>query len=200
MILLAVISLLLGIFCGGWVFSPELSAFLNGLAGWALNLLMLSVGVSVGANRTLIRYMKENSRSLLIVPLGVIVGSLGGGVLAGLTCGMELNTALAIASGMGWYSLTGVMLTDLAGATMGTIAFLGNVFREILAYLVIPVLAKRWNGYVAIAMAGATSEDTTLPMIMRYTNEGMAVISVLNGMLTSLAVPFLVEVCFRLGR
>ncbi len=199
MILLAVISLLLGIFCGGWLFSPELSAQMGGWSGYALNLLSISVGISVGANKTILRHMRENSKLVLVIPAGVIVSSLVGGALCGLLVGEPINLGMAIAAGLGWYSLSGVMLTELAGAQAGTLTFLANVFREIFSFLVIPMVSRHLNGYAAIASAAATSEDTTLPMIMRCTNEQTAVISVLNGVLCSLAVPFLIQFSFYLG-
>ena len=55
-----------------------------------------------------------------------------------------------------------------------------------------------FNPYACIASAGATSEDTTLPMILRYSNEETVVVSVLNGIICSFFVPILLSLCFRL--
>ena len=49
-----------------------------------------------------------------------------------------------------------------------------------------------------IAPAGATSEDTTLPMMIKYTDEETVVLSVLNGMICSAFVPVLISLCYRL--
>ncbi len=70
----------------------------------------------------------------------------------------------------GWYSLAGAIFGRLVGAEMGSVAFLSNLMREIFSYLIIP----------SIAPAGATSEDTTLPMMLKYTNDETVVLSVLN--------------------
>ena len=48
-----------------------------------------------------------------------------------------------------------------------------------------------------IAAAGATSEDTTLPMMMKYTDEESVVLSVLNGAICSVLVPVLINACYR---
>ena len=106
---------------------------------------------------------------------------------------MPLAESVCITSGMGWYSLTGIMLTDLAGAGVGAVAFLGNLMREMLSFLVIPWIAKHMNHYTAIAPAGATSEDTTLSMLVRYTREEIVVLAVFNGVLCSAAVPLLIR-------
>ena len=52
------------------------------------------------------------------------------------------------------------------------------------------------NAYACIAVAGATSEDTTLPMILRYTDGETAVLSVLNGVICSAFVPVLLSLCY----
>ncbi|WP_298736692.1 LysO family transporter, partial [uncultured Subdoligranulum sp.] len=73
--------------------------------------------------------------------------------------------------------------------------FLSNLMREIFSYLIIPYIALRLNYYTSIAPAGATSEDTTLPMMLKYTNEETVVLSVLNGMICSLFVPVIISLC-----
>ncbi|MFQ9511210.1 MAG: LysO family transporter, partial [Lachnospiraceae bacterium] len=60
-----------------------------------------------------------------------------------------------------------------------------------------PWIAKYLNNYSCIAMAGATSEDTTLPMLIRYTDEETVVLAVFNGVICSACVPFLIELCYR---
>lgn len=88
---------------------------------------------------------------------------------------------------MGWYSLAGVLLTDLSSAQAGSVAFLANLMREIVSFALIPPIAKHLNHFTAIAPAGATSEDTTLPMLIRHTSEEVVVLSVFTGVLCSAA-------------
>ena len=53
--------------------------------------------------------------------------------------------------------------------------------REIIFdFLLFRFLAVHFNYYTCIAPAGATSEDTTLPVMLKYTNEETVVLSVLN--------------------
>ena len=198
MILVAVISLALGILCGAFLLPETWVSFLQQLSGPALDLLMLSVGVSVGANKLILRYLRENSLKILLIPGTIIVCSLIGGFLASLLVDIQPHVGVSIAAGLGWYSLSGVMLTDLCGAEMGSLTFLANVFREIFSFLTIPLLAKYLGPYVTIAPAAATSEDTSLPMIMKYGGKEVAVAAVLNGVICSLAVPFLIEFCYHL--
>lgn len=85
--------------------------------------------------------------------------------------------------------------SKLAGAELGSIAFLSNLMRELFSFFIIPFLAAHLGYYTCIAPAGATSEDTTLPVMLKYTNEETVVLSVLNGIICSFFVPILISVC-----
>lgn len=130
---------------------------------------------------------------VLIIPAGIVAGSVLGGLVCAPLAGMSLPTGAAVASGLGWYSLAGVMMTDIAGAQVGSITFLANLLRELVSFFSIPWIAKHLNYPTCIAPAGATSEDTTLPMLIRCTNGETVVLSVLNGVICSALVPVLIE-------
>ena len=86
----------------------------------------------------------------------------------------------------------------MGGAELGSIAFMSNLMREIFSFVLIPLLAVKLNYYTCIASAGATSEDTTLPVMLKYTNEETVVLSVFNGVICSFFVPLLIPFCFGL--
>ena len=185
MVLAAIVSLFLGIVCGRWIFSPQVVALFAQLSPYVLYLLMFAVGISVGTNKLVFQKVGEYHLKILLIPFGVITGSI-------------LGEGTAIACGMGWYSLAGVLLTDLSSAQAGSVAFLANLMREIVSFALIPPIAKHLNHFTAIAPAGATSEDTTLPMLIRHTSEEVVVLSVFNGVLCSAAVPIAIDLCWRL--
>lgn len=198
MVIIAVVALLAGIVCGIWIFPPEVSQMITGASELILVLLMFSVGISVGLNKLAFRKIKEYHVKIFIIPFGIVLGSLVGGICAGLLLDMPLRQSVPISSAMGWYSLSGVLMTDLEGADVGAVSFLANLLREILSFLLIPLIAKRFNYYTAIAPAGATSEDTTLPMFIRYTSEEIVIMAVLNGVICSTLVPILISLFHRL--
>lgn len=193
MVAVAVICLVAGVFLGNGLLPEEIVAFLTGHSEYVLWLLMFSVGISVGANRGVFAKLKEHHIKILLIPIGVMAGSIVGGVVCSLFLGESLKDSLMIVSGLGWYSLSGILVTELAGAKIGTIAFLCNLLREIFSFMIIPVVAKYFNGYTAIAPAAATSEDTTLPMLMKYTSGEVVMMAVLNGIICSAAVPVLIK-------
>ena len=54
-------------------------------------------------------------------------------------------TGLALASGFGWYSLSGILMTEAYGPVMGSAAFFNDLLRELAAVLLIPVLMTRYR-------------------------------------------------------
>jgi len=71
---------------------------------------------------------------------------------------------------------------------------LTNVFREILAFVFIPIIAKRIGFLETIAAGAAISMDTGLPLITKNTNQEVALISFISGVIISLSVTVLVPI------
>lgn len=196
MVFMALGALILGIGCGTVPILAYLLSPLSTHAEWLLYFLMFSVGISVGLHRGIAAGIRQYHVKILLIPVGIIAGSLAGGILCGLLMDYPVNQAISIAGGLGWYSLAGVSISNLAGAEAGSIAFLSNLMREIGAFFMIPYISRHFNVSTCIAPAAATSEDTTLPMLMRYTNEETVVLSVFNGIICSAAVPVLISLCY----
>lgn len=193
MILWIIVALGLGIYCGQGGMNEQVIQYITNHSDVILYLLMLSVGISVGTNKEIVHKVREMDARVWILPIGVVIGSLLGGIFAYLFNGLTLSQNLGISSGLGWYSLSGVMLSDFYGADIGAITFLSNLLREFLSFLAIPLVAKYLNEYAAIAICGATSEDTTLPILIRCTSSEFIIFSVINGVVTSACVPFLIR-------
>lgn len=193
MVYIAIISLILGIIFGQVFRDQNILTFLVDNSDYVLYALMLSVGINIGLNKNVFSKVKEYNIKILIIPIGTIIGSLAGGVVSSIILGMPIKDGLAVASGMGWYSLSGVMISNLGSSTLGAIAFMSNLLREILSFIIIPYVVRYLNPYAAIAPAGATSEDTTLPMLIKYTNEEIVILAIFHGMICSTFVPVLIR-------
>lgn len=158
-----------------------------------LCLLLFFVGIDLGNNKEIFSNLKTVGFKILIIPAAVIVGSLLGGVVCSIVFKMDISGALAIASGMSWYSLSAIIITPVS-STLGAVAFLSNVFREILAFVSIPLIAKHIGYLETIAAGAAISMDTGLPMITKNTSQEVALISFISGVIISLSVTILVPI------
>ncbi|UUV18263.1 lysine exporter LysO family protein [Fusobacteria bacterium ZRK30] len=198
MTLSIVASVLTGILGGYFLIPESFTPHIDTLIDSALYLLIFCVGIDIGLNKHIFKDLRKHSLIILIVPTSIIAGSLIGGLISGYIFHIPTNLSLAISSGFGWYSLSGIILTQLHSAEIGTIAFLTNIFRELITVVSIPFIAKYLNDYTAIAPAGATSMDSTLPIISKYTNPETVVIAFINGILLSGLVPILVPFFYTL--
>ena len=198
MVLLALAALVLGVAWGSFGPAGTPLDLISDNSDLILYALMCFVGISIGLNKTILQKIREYHIKVFIIPFGIVVGSVAAGVVCSLLTGVGARNGAAIAGGMGWYSLAGVMLTEMAGAQMGSVAFLSNLMREMLSFFSIPWISRHLNYYSCIAPAGATSEDTTLSMMVRYTSEEVVVMSVFNGIICSAVVPVLIRLCYSL--
>ncbi|MBU0955526.1 MAG: lysine exporter LysO family protein, partial [Spirochaetes bacterium] len=164
---------------------------------WVLNALLFMIGVQFAQSGLSLRSAFVRIDTLL-VPLATVIGSLAGGLLVALVFNLAAGKGLALAAGFGWYSLSGVMITNLGDPMLGSAAFLANMIREALALLLIPLLARTKYPYTAIGAGGATAMDVTLPLIEQCIGPEAVPVSFTSGALLSLLVPVLVPICFNL--
>jgi uncharacterized membrane protein YbjE (DUF340 family) len=176
----------------------EFVAWLAPVTSAALGVLLFGIGIEIGYNRRAWRELRRLGPRVLGLPLAVAVGSIAGALGAGWGLGLPLNQASAIGAGFGWYSLSGVLLAQLAGASVGALAFLANVLRELLAVLTMPLLARYLGRAAAVAAGGATSMDSTLPVVVRAAGDEAALLAFTSGAVLTALVPVLVPLLIRL--
>ena len=160
---------------------------------YALCALMFCVGIGIGSASGILSSFRKVNPRLMLLPLMTIFGTLAGTAAAALLLPhRHLFDCMAIGSGFGYYSLSSIFITEYRGAELGTIALLANIMREILTLLCAPLFA-RWFGKLApITMGGATTMDTTLPIITRASGQDFVVVSIFHGFCVDFSVPFLV--------
>ena len=180
----------LGIVCGlmGWV--PPLGGHMSFITLCAL---LFCVGMTVGNNTTLLKSFKRLDPRLMLLPLMTITGTLAATAVAAVGLPhRSLADCLAVGSGFGYYSLSSILITQYRGPDLGTVALLANIIREVITLLGAPLLV-RWFGPLApISAGGATTMDTTLPIITRTSGEDFVILSLFHGFLVDFSVPFLV--------
>ncbi|PID29540.1 MAG: hypothetical protein CR982_02420 [Candidatus Cloacimonadota bacterium] len=165
------------------------------LTTYILYILMFLVGFGIGGDTKSWRVLKEFNIKIILVPIVIIAGSLLGGLLFGIiTNSFTIKDSLAVSSGLGYYSLSSIIITESVGETLGTIALLSNILRELITLIFTPLMVKYFGKLAPIASGGATSMDTTLPIISKYVGKDYAVISIFSGTILTIAVPILVSI------
>ncbi len=160
---------------------------------YALYGLMFLVGIQIGSDRKALQALKEQNLRIVLVPLATVTGTwLGSAGVSLFLPGMSLKDCLAVGSGFGYYSLSSIFITEYRGAELGTIALTANILREIITLLGAAVMVRFFGRLAPICSGGATTMDTTLPVITRYSGKEFVVISLFHGFVVDFSVPFLV--------
>lgn len=190
--LIIVSFFLLGTLCGIADIIPE-TMVSSQISFYALCALMFCVGIGIGHSPETLKSFQRLNPRLALLPLLTIIGTLAGvAAVWPILSGRSLSDCLAVGSGFGYYSLSSIFITTYKGAELGTVALLANIFRELITLLGAPLLV-RWFGCLApISAGGATTMDTTLPIITRYSGQEFVIVSIYHGFLVDFSVPFLV--------
>lgn len=155
--------------------------------------LLLFVGLGIGLNPEMKKEVRSLSPRMALLPVVTIIGSWLGALLIWTVLHRTLSDCMAINSGFAYYSLSSIFITKYRGAELGTIALLANIIREMLTLLGAPLMA-RWFGPLApISVGGATTMDTTLPILSQTLGQRYIALSIYHGFVVDFTVPFLVS-------
>jgi len=160
---------------------------------YALYILMFLVGIGIGADRKSWKVIQTINLKIFLVPLGVMVGTAIGVTLVSLFLpNLTIREAMAVGAGYGYYSLSSIFITQMHGETLGVMALLSNIIREVATLLLTPLFVKYFGKLAGIMSGGATAMDTTLPIITRYSGKDYAIISLFSGIVLTILVPVII--------
>ncbi len=175
----------------GWLASGYLSFF-------ALLFLVFLVGTAIGSDSSALQIIRKINCKVLLVPLVVITGSIGGSALFSIFFyHLSIGQAMAVGAGFGYYSLSSIIISQMGNHQLGVIALLANVFREIFTLVAAPFIVRYFGKLALVTTGGATSMDTSLPVIVKFSGKEFAIIAVVSGVILSFIVPVLIPLIFR---
>ncbi|MCY0849343.1 lysine exporter LysO family protein [Sulfuracidifex metallicus] len=129
----------------------------------------------------------------------VVIGNLISGVILYIIGLGNLKLDEIISMGSGWYTFTGPLVSTYYSPYYGSIAFLINFFREQFSYILIPFLLKvKYSPYSAIAVGGATSMDTTLPLYIGLLGDEYVITAVFSGVTLTAVIPIILPLMLNL--
>ncbi len=176
----------------GWIMPGFVLPWLENLTQYALAVLLFGVGIDMGFRHQVLNQIKTLGWKIIMIPVFIAAGSILGTILTGTILGFAFREAGAVGAGFGWYSLSSVIITEIYTVELGSMAFLTNILRELMAILSIPLIANILSPIVAIGPCGATSMDVTLPLLKEAGGEAIVIPAFINGVILSILVPILV--------
>ena len=183
-----IVGILLGYFTKSYI-NFDISLLIQ----FGLYLLLFFIGIDIGKNDNILNDLKKLNKKVLFLPFITIISSLAGGAVASILLPLSMGESVAISAGMGWYSFSAIELSKVS-VELGGIAFLSNIFRELLAIFLIPIIAKKIGSFESVSVAGATAMDSVLPIINKSNPAEISIISFYSGLVISIIVPILIPI------
>lgn len=180
----------------GYLFNSFINFNISLIINLGLYLLLFFIGIDIGTNKNVLNDLKRLNKKILFLPFITMVASLLGGAVASLILPLSLGESVAVSSGMGWYSFSAIELSKVS-VELGGIAFLANIFRELLAIFMIPFIAKKIGAFESVSIAGATAMDSVLPVINKSNTAEISIVAFYSGLVISIAVPILVPLIVK---
>ena len=142
--LFVVMMFVVGCVVGAWF---ELDWELHDVSMYILYVLMFQVGISVGCSDNLKAVLSHCRPKMLLLPLATVTGTLiFAALISFVLARWNVFDCMAVGSGLGYYSLSSILITQLKMDTLGeqlatelgAIALLANICRELLALTLAP--------------------------------------------------------------
>ena len=131
------------------------------------------------------------SPQVIAIPVLIIFGSFIGGITGSLILNENLFTTLALSSGYGWFTLSGIMISSKLGPEYGATALLTDLFRELIAIVLMYLYGHKY-ARECIGAGGATTMDSTLPIIKQTCHAESLPIALVSGFILTLLAPVMI--------
>lgn len=189
---------IIGLIIGQFFALDKLPISLDSVIKGLLMLLILLVGMSLSHAGMTLKQVLVNKRGVQMSVIFCSSVSLGGVLFALLKDDVGIMQGLAMVSGYGWYSLSGIIMTDAYGAVWGSVALLNDLLREFMALAFIPLLIKRYPS-TAVGLGGVTTMDFTLPIIQSSGGNQIVPLAMSFGFIVNIISPILMVIFSSFG-
>jgi uncharacterized membrane protein YbjE (DUF340 family) len=160
---------------------------------FSLILLLFFMGLTFGGDEEATAKLRKIGAGVLIIPASAALGTLTGGFVGGIILNVNVFASMGVCAGFGWYTLAGPLAGQLFGMEWGALGFAVNLLRELITVITTPI-ARKMGRDVPIAMGGATTMDTTLPIIVHYCGRETLIPAFTSGFILTIASPLTITI------
>ncbi len=166
----------------------------NDISKWILYLLLFFVGIQIGSSKNIFKIARSVGFKIMLVPIATTVGTFMGAIAVSFFLkDRSITDCLSVGAGFAYYSLSSILITEYRGAELGTIALLANIMREFFVLLLAPWMVRYFGKLAPICGGGATTMDTTLPIISKYAGSDFVIVALFHGIIIDFTVPLWVS-------
>lgn len=195
--------LFLGMLCGTLLPAANLGMLIR----ICLLTMILAVGIQSGYELRIYMQQRPQDRPttpsarilFLGLPIAVMAGTLVCSAGTGFFLPFRWSDCMLCAAPMGWQTLGGPMIQDLRGPRLGQVAFLTNMFRDVISLLLIPLISRKRFTLLSVTPGGVSTMDILLPSIMAASGRQSLVYAMWIGACCSFWAPVLIYLIARAG-
>ena len=166
----------------------------NDISKWILYLLLFFVGIQIGGGKNILKVARSIGFKIMLVPIATTIGTFAGAIAISFVLqDRSITDCLSVGAGFAYYSLSSILIGEYRGAELGTIALLANIMREFFVLLLAPWMVKYFGNLAPICAGGATTMDTTLPIISKYSGPDFVIVALFHGIIIDFSVPLWVS-------
>ncbi|MGV8963651.1 MAG: lysine exporter LysO family protein [Candidatus Saccharimonadaceae bacterium] len=166
----------------------------NDISKWILYLLLFFVGIQIGGSKNILKVARSVGFKIMLVPIATTIGTFVGAIAISFALhDRSITDCLSVGAGFAYYSLSSILISEYRGAELGTIALLANIIREFFVLLLAPWMVKYFGNLAPICAGGATTMDTTLPIISKYSGPDFVIVALFHGIIIDFSVPLWVS-------
>lgn len=160
---------------------------------FVIYILLFVIGLNLGTDMEKVKLMLKMPWIIWTLPVFTCIGSICGAAFMTLfTPGISGLEGAAIGAGLGWYSLSSIIIGSYGAASLATVALISNIIREAIALLMVPLLGNKIGPMASISLCGANSADVCLPVVQKSVGASYTIPSIFHGIVTNILVPVLV--------
>ena len=162
----------------------------SGASKWVLYALLFCVGIQIGTSKGVFSVVRSFGFKIMMIPLATTVGTFAGVALVSLLLPHRtLLDCLIVGAGFAYYSLSSILISKMHSPELGTVALLSNIMREFSVFVFAPLMVHYFGKLAPICVGGASTMDSTLPIITKFSGADYVVIALFHGMIIDFSVP-----------
>ncbi len=132
---------------------------------------------------------------VLLVPLACIIGSVIGAVaISYFLTELDLKDLIMLSQGYGFYSMSGIVITELRNAQLGSIALINDLFREIFPILFMYLIGWRYPTLCYFICWSNRHGCDAYPMVKEASGNDFSPHAMVSGFVLSVLAPIAVSV------
>ncbi|MFC4891809.1 lysine exporter LysO family protein [Pseudofrancisella aestuarii] len=173
----------------GEILNIKITDYLDNLVFIILISLMFTIGAQLKLEEIPLSRIIKN-KDAFIISIVVVLTSILPALFISIFLPIPIKESIMISSGLGWYSLSGVLNSNFLGEYYGIATFLIDFLREVIAIALIPIVKK----YFSVEMVGYsanTAMDFSLPVIKDTYGMQIVPLAISVGLIMALITPTL---------